>query len=289
MSEIVNVIIQGLLIGGFYAILAAGLATAFGVMRIVNLAHGDLLVFSAFVILFLIETFTSLPLLVVATVAIGLLFILGYLFQKLIVNKTMGKEILPPLLVTFGLSMIIQNGLLESFSADSRKINLGELDSLSFSLTSDIHIGILPLITFASAIVLLIALQFFIAKTRTGRLIRAASDDPATLAQFGENPKHVYALAFGLSFAICAFAALFFATTTQFNPLSGGPRLLTAFEAVVIGGVTSIWGTLAGALLLGIAQSLGAYFDPTLQNFFGHILFLLVLIFKPEGLFGRKA
>lgn len=288
MPDLINVIIQGLLIGGFYAILASGLAMAFGVMRIVNLAHGDLLVFSAFVILFLIEKFIDLPFLVVAVLAISLLFILGYFFQKFIVNKTMGKEILPPLLVTFGLSMIIQNGLLEVFSADSRKINLGEFDSFSFSLTSDLFIGLLPLSTFVCAIALLITINFFITKTRVGRLIRAASDDPETLAQFGENPKHIYALAFGISFAICAFAALFFSATTQFNPLSGGPRLLTAFEAVVIGGVSSIWGTLAGALLLGVAQSLGAYFDPTLQNFFGHILFLTVLVFKPDGLFGRK-
>lgn len=289
MTDIINVIIQGLLIGGFYAILASGLAMVFGVMKIVNLAHGDLLIFSAFILLIFMETFAHLPFWVVASFAIGLMFCIGYLFQKFVINKTMGKELLPPLLITFGLSMILQNGMLEFFSADSKKISLGEMDSLSFNLTNDIYIGVLPLITFVSAVVLLAALQAFISKTRMGRLIRAASDDPATLAQFGENPKHIYAVAFGLSLGICAIAAIFFATTTQFNPLSGAPRLLNAFEAIVIGGVSSIWGALVGALLLGIAQSVGAYIDPTLQNFFGHVLFLIVLVFKPEGLFGRKS
>ena len=289
VTDIINVIIQGLMIGGFYAILASGLAMVFGVMKVVNLAHGDLLIFSAFILLIFMETLAHLPFWVVASFAIGLMFCIGYLFQKFVINKTMGKELLPPLLITFGLSMILQNGMLEFFSADSKKISLGEMDSLSFNLTNDIYIGVLPLITFVSAIVLLATMQAFISRTRMGRLIRAASDDPATLAQFGENPKHIYAVAFGISLGICAIAAIFFATTTQFNPLSGAPRLLNAFEAIVIGGVSSIWGALAGALLLGIAQSIGAYIDPTLQNFFGHVLFLIVLVFKPEGLFGRKS
>ena len=290
MTEWIYIVLQGLMVGGLYAILAAGLSIAFGVMRVINLAHGDVVVLAAFfALLFMQQLSEMLPPAVALAAVVILMFILGYGFQRVILNRAIGPQILPPLLMTFGLSVIIQNGLLQAFTADSRKLVLGDVDQLSFKFTDDIQIGMASLMIFSLALTLYFVLHFLIQKTRIGRSLRAASDDPHTLSQVGANPLHVYAVAMGLSFAICAIAGIAYGATSQFTPLSGPPRLLIAFEAVVIGGVGSLEGTLLGALLLGIVQSIGASFDPALQHFSGHVLFLLTLIIRPNGLFSRAS
>lgn len=288
MNEWIYIVLQGLLIGGFYAILAAGLSIAFGVMRVINLAHGDVVVLAAFLALLLLQTLgDALGPVLACVISIPCMFVIGYVFQRVILNHAVGQQILPPLLITFGLSIIIQNGLLQAFTADSRKIVLGDLDASSLALTDDLQIGLLSVGIFGTALALYYALSVLINKTKIGRSLRAASDDPHTLAQVGANPLHVYAIAMGLSFAICAVAGIAYGATSQFNPLSGPPRLLIAFEAVVIGGVGSLGGTLMGALLLGVVQSIGASFDPALQHFSGHVLFLITLLMRPNGLFNR--
>lgn len=288
MNEWIYIVLQGLLIGGFYAILAAGLSIAFGVMRVINLAHGDVVVLAAFIAILLLQALGDAVSPVIAcALVVPLMFTIGYVFQRLILNNAIGPQTLPPLLITFGLAVIIQNGLLQLFTADSRKIAFGDLDASSLTVTDDLQLGVLSLGIFGSALVLYYFLNVLIRKTRIGRLLRAASDDPHTLAQMGADPLRVYAVAMGLSFAVCALAGIAYGATSQFNPLSGPPRLLIAFEAVVIGGVGSLWGTLMGALLLGVVQSIGGRFDPALQHFAGHLLFLLVLIMRPNGLFSR--
>jgi branched-chain amino acid transport system permease protein len=288
MHDWLYIVIQGVLIGGFYAILAAGLSMAFGVMRVINLAHGDVVVLGAFVALVCVQTLTgAIGVLPASLLALPLMFALGYGFQRVVLNRTVGAAVLPPLLVTFGLSVILQNALLQTFTADSRRLPVGVLDGLSVTLLPGVQVGLLQVLVFGAALALFGGLHLLVTRTATGRALRAASDDPHTLAQVGLDPKHVFAFAMGLSFAICALAALAFAATSQFTPLSGPPRLLIAFEAVVIGGVGSLLGTLLGALLLGVVQSVAATYDPALQQVAGHLLFLLVLLLRPQGLFTR--
>ncbi|WP_137154337.1 branched-chain amino acid ABC transporter permease [Rhizobium sp. FKL33] len=280
-----DTILQGILLGGLYALFAAGLSLVFGIMRLVNLAHGDLIVLAAFLILVLVSTLGLNPFLA-ALVAAPLMFGVGYLLQFHLLNRTLGKDILPPLLVTFGLSIVIQNGLLESFTADSRRISASALEQASISL-GGINAGVMPLLTFASAILVIVGLNQLIYKTALGRAFRATSDDVVTAGLMGIRPNQIFAIATGLAMVIVTIAALYLGTRANFDPTSGPARLIYAFEAVIIGGLGSLWGTLAGGVILGVAQTLGAAINPEWQILSGHIAFLLVLLFRPRGLFPR--
>jgi branched-chain amino acid transport system permease protein len=280
-----DTILQGILLGGLYALFAAGLSLVFGIMRLVNLAHGDLIVLAAFLILVLVSTLGLNPL-IAALIAAPLMFGVGYLMQFHLLNRTLGKDILPPLLVTFGLSIVIQNGLLESFTADSRRISAGALEQASISL-GGINAGVMPLLTFASAILVIVGLNQLIYKTALGRAFRATSDDVVTAGLMGIRPNQIFAIATGLAMVIVTIAALYLGTRANFDPTSGPARLIYAFEAVIIGGLGSLWGTLAGGVILGVAQTLGAAINPEWQILSGHIAFLLVLLFRPRGLFPR--
>ncbi|MDH6266162.1 branched-chain amino acid transport system permease protein [Rhizobium sp. SG_E_25_P2] len=280
-----DTILQGILLGGLYALFAAGLSLVFGIMRLVNLAHGDLIVLAAFLILVLVSTLGLNPFLA-ALIAAPLMFGAGYLLQYHLLNRTLGKDILPPLLVTFGLSIVIQNGLLESFTADSRRISAGALEQASISL-GGINAGVMPLMTFASAILVIVGLNQLIYKTALGRAFRATSDDVVTAGLMGIRPNQIFAIATGLAMVIVTIAALYLGTRANFDPTSGPARLIYAFEAVIIGGLGSLWGTLAGGVILGVAQTLGAAINPEWQILSGHIAFLLVLLFRPRGLFPR--
>jgi branched-chain amino acid transport system permease protein len=280
-----DTILQGILLGGLYALFAAGLSLVFGIMRLVNLAHGDLIVLAAFLILVLVSTLGFNPFLA-ALIAAPLMFGVGYLLQYHLLNRTLGKDMLPPLLVTFGLSIVIQNGLLESFTADSRRISAGALEQASISL-GGINAGVMPLLTFASAILVIVGLNQLIYKTALGRAFRATSDDVVTAGLMGIRPNQIFAIATGLAMVIVTIAALYLGTRANFDPTSGPARLIYAFEAVIIGGLGSLWGTLAGGVILGVAQTLGAAINPEWQILSGHIAFLLVLLFRPRGLFPR--
>lgn len=280
-----DTLLQGVLLGGLYALFAAGLSLVFGIMRLVNLAHGDLIVLAAFLILLIVSTLGLDPF-VAAVIAAPLMFGLGWLLQYHLLNRTLGKDILPPLLVTFGLSIVIQNGLLETFTADSKRVSTGALETASIQLAG-INAGLMPLLTFASAVAVIVALNQLIYRTALGRAFRATSDDVVTARLMGIRPNSIFAIATGLAMMIVTVAALYLGTRANFDPTSGPSRLIYAFEAVIIGGLGSLWGTLVGGVILGVAQTIGASINPEWQILSGHIAFLLVLLFRPRGLFPR--
>jgi branched-chain amino acid transport system permease protein len=283
--NLLDTLLQGVLLGGLYALFAAGLSLVFGIMRLVNLAHGDLIVLAAFVILVLVSALGLNPFLA-ALIAAPLMFAAGWLLQFHLLNRTLGKDMMPPLLVTFGLSIVIQNGLLESFTADSRRVSAGWLETASIPL-GPVNAGVMPVLTFASAILVIVALNQLIYRTSVGRAFRATSDDPVTAGLMGIRPQSIFALATGLAMVVVVIAALYLGTRANFDPTSGPARLIYAFEAVIIGGLGSLWGTLVGGIILGVAQTLGASINPEWQILAGHLAFLLVLLFKPRGLFPR--
>lgn len=286
MIEWLGIIVQGVLTGGLYALFAAGLSMSFGILRIVNLAHGDLVIVAAFAAL-LATDMLGLPALTSFVVVVPLMFALGYLLQRGLLNRVLGQGELPPLLTTFGLSIVLQNALLQAFSADSRKLQAGAIEVQSVDLLPGLTVGVLPLAMFVAALALLALLHLLFFRTGTGRAFRAAADDPRTLSHMGYDPRKVYALAMGTALAVCAVAAVFMAVRTQFNPLAGPARLLFAFEAVIIGGMGSLWGTLLGAVLLGVAQAIGAAVDPVLETLAGHLLFFVLLVLRPQGLIAK--
>jgi branched-chain amino acid transport system permease protein len=285
--QCVNTIIQGILVGGLYALFAAGLSLIFGVMRLVNIAHGDLIVMAAFLALVVIQA-TGLGALESLAIIVPLMALFGYLLQRGLLNLTLGKDILPPLLVTFGLSVIIQNALLETFTADSRRLNAGPIEVASFNIAG-IDIGVLPLVTFLTAVAVIGVLQFIFYRTALGRAFRATSDDAGVARMMGLNNNHIFGLAMALSLAVVAIAGVFLAVRTIFDPASGPARLIFGFEAVLIGGLGNLWGTLAGGVILGVAQAIGAQINPGWQLLAGHAVFLLVLALRPTGLFPRIA
>ncbi len=280
------IILQGVLVGGLYAMFAAGLSLIFGVMRLVNIAHGDLIVLAAYLALVVTETLGIGPL-PALVIVVPLMALIGYGLQRGILNRTLGDDLLPPLLVTFGLSIIIQNGLLALFTADSHRLQAGAVEVASLHVGGGVSIGILPLIQFAAAVAIIGGLQILFYRTALGRAFRATSDDPTVAELVGLDNRHVFALAMALSLAIVAVAGIFLAVRTNFDPAIGPARLLFGFEAVIIGGLGSMWGTLAGGVILGVAQAIGAQIDPGWQVLAGHLAFLAVLALRPEGLFPR--
>ncbi|HUP37886.1 MAG TPA: branched-chain amino acid ABC transporter permease [Candidatus Limnocylindria bacterium] len=282
----VDTVLQGLMLGGLYALFATGLSLIFGVMRVVNLAHGDLSILAAFVAVVVVETLGLNPLLALLLV-VPLMAALGFVLQVVILNRLLGRGILPPILVTFGFSIIIQNALLETFSADSRRLNPGGIETASLSLGSGLAVGWFPFITLAAAVLILVGLQLVISRTSVGRAFRATSDDHETAELMGIDNRRLYGLAMALSLGIVAVAGVFLGIRTTFAFSSGPDRLLFAFEAVIIGGLGSLWGTLVGGAVLGIAQTVGAKLSPGWGILTGHLVFLAVLLLRPQGLFTR--
>lgn len=283
----VNAIVQGVLLGGLYALFATGLSLIFGVMRVVNLAHGVLTLFGAYVALVLVDELGVNPLLAIVVV-VPLMFALGYLFQRAVVNRSLGGDVLRPLLVTFGLGIILENALLRVFSADSQGLSAGRLESARIRIVEGLSIGWLPLIILLVAVAVLIGLQLYLDHTAFGRALRATSDDPQAAQLMAIDDRHVYAVAMGLALAIAGVAGVFMGVRTTFGPLDGPVLLIFAFEAVIIGGLGSLWGTLVGGVILGVAQTLGAQLiSPSWFQLTGHLVFLAVLAIRPTGLFAR--
>jgi branched-chain amino acid transport system permease protein len=281
-----NIIIQGILVGGLYALFAAGLSLIFGVMRLVNIAHGDLIVAAAFLAWVVVQA-TGLNPLVSLVIVVPVAMAFGYALQWGILNRTLGKDILPPLLVTFGFSVILQNGLLELFTADSRKLNAGTIETASFPLLPGVAIGYLPLLQFAIAVLVIWGLQYLFYNTALGRAFRATSDDAETALLMGLDQRKVYAWAMALCMGVVAIAGVFLGVRSNFDPFMGPGRLIFGFEAVIIGGLGNLWGTLVGGIILGVSQAIGAQINPGWQVLAGHLVFLLVLAFRPKGLFPR--
>lgn len=282
---LIDTLAQGLLLGGLYALFAAGLSLVFGIMRLVNLAHGDLIILAAYLIL-TVATVTGLHPFIAVLIAAPLMFAVGWLLQTHLLNRVLGADILPPLLVTFGLSVVIQNGLLSTFTADSQKLTAGSIEAQSVDL-GIVTLGVMPVLTFASAVAVVFALNQLFYRTALGRAFRATSDDAVTAQLMGIQPKRIFAIATGIALVVATIAALFLGTRANFDPSIGPARLLYAFEAVIIGGLGSLWGTLAGGIVIGMAQAVGASINPEWQILSGHIAFVLVLLIRPRGLFPR--
>jgi branched-chain amino acid transport system permease protein len=282
----VNVAVQGILLGGLYALFAIGLALVFGVMRLVNLAHGDLGILAAFIALGFVRSGVGLP--ASAVLSVIIMFAVGYVLQRGLLNFTLGTDDTRPIVVTFGLAIIIQNALLLKFSADEQGLNGGSLETASIHISNRLAIGWYPLLVFVLAVVIIAALQTFLNGTKMGRAFRATSDDREAAELMGMNNRHVYALAMAVSLGTVAIGGLALAVRTSFDPTSGPFNLIFAFEAVIMGGMGSIWGTLLGGVLLGAAQTLGAQaFGSGWGILCGHAVFLIVLALKPSGFFAK--
>ena len=282
----VNIILQGVLLGGLYAMFAAGLSLIFGVMRLVNIAHGDLIVLAAYLSLMVTEALGVGPL-TSLIIVVPLMAVIGYALQRGVLNQTLGEDLLPPLLVTSGLSIIIQNGLLELFTADSRRLQAGAIEVASFQIVNGVSVGLLPLLQFVIAVAVIAVMQIVFYRTALGRAFRATSDDQDVAQLMGLDNRHVFGLAMALSLAVVAIAGVFLAIRTNYDPAIGPARLIFGFEAVIIGGLGSLWGTLAGGIILGVAQAIGAQLDPGWQLLAGHVAFLVILAVKPDGLFPK--
>ena len=281
-----DILLQGVLLGGLYALFAAGLSLSFGIMRLVNLAHGDFIVLAAYLALVVADGLHLAPLPAIPLVA-AVMALAGYALQRGLLNRVLGEDIMPPLLVTFGLSVIIQNLLLEIFSADTRSLDGGRLLTSSLQLSGGLAIGWFPLLTLVTAVAVIAGLQQLIARTRLGIALRAASDDPATAELMGIDKRHIYGVAMAIAMGVVTVAGALLAMRTTFDPSIGPSRLIFAFEAVIIGGMGSLWGTLAGGMILGVAQSIGFSLSPGLGLLGGHLAFLAVLLARPQGLLPR--
>jgi len=282
----IETLIQGLLLGGLYTLFALGLSLMFGVMRLTNVAQGDFIILAAFAAIAGVSLTGSAPLWVVLAV-LPIAFCAGYLLQRHVLNRTLGKDPLPSLVVTFGLSIVIQNLLLELFSADPRSIEIGPLATQSLQLGDSLALGVLPLVVLAVALAATAAMQWMFARTPLGRTFRAVSDDREIAELMGLKANQVYALATGIAFVLIAIAGALQGMRTTVSPSDGPLLLLFVFEAVIIGGMGSFWGTLAGAMILGLAQQIGFRLDPGWGIWFGHLVFLAVLVLRPQGLFPK--
>ncbi len=282
-----DTIIEGVLLGGVYALFALGLSLIFGIMRLVNLAHGDLILLAAYLVLS-VTTVLGVPLAAAALMIVVVMFAAGFALQRLVLERVLGDDILPPLLVTFGLSIVIQNGLLLGYGADSRRLQAGAFESSSVTLAPGLSIGLAPLAALLTAVAAVALLQLIFYRTSLGRAFRATADSPPIAQLMGINERNVYAIAVGLSVAVSVIAAITFGIRANFDPSIGPARLLYAFEAVIIGGLGSLWGTLAGGIVLGLAQTIGARINPEWQILAGHLTFLAVLMVRPRGLFPSR-
>jgi len=285
----VNAIIQGVLVGGLYALFACGLSLMFGVMKVVNLAHGDLAVVAGYVAIGVI-TVTHIPVLWSFVIVVPLMALLGYVLQRTILQGALDRSVLATLMVTFGLSVVIENGLLQFFTANTRGIGTGlALVTGSFSI-GQIQIGYLPVAIFVIAVVVLLGLQYFLSATRYGRLIRAVADDKEAAQLAGADYRHVFGIAAAVAFGTVALGGIAYGMYAQLAPTTGTDTiLLFAFAAVVIGGLGSLWGTLLGGVVLGVAQQIGAQISISDETLAGFIVFLAVLALRPQGLISRGA
>ena len=286
----VNAVIQGILTGGLYALFACGLSLMFGVMKVVNLAHGDLATVAGYVGVGIIAA-THVPFLGSVPIVVAIMAVLGYVLQRSMIQLAISRGALTTLIVTFGLSIVIENGLLQFFTANTRGIGVGSsLISASFSIGSQIQIAWLDVVIFALAVVVLLGLQYFLSTSKYGRLIRAVADDREAAQLSGADYRHVFGIAAALAFGTVALAGVAYGMTTVITPTTGTDTiLLFAFAAVVIGGLGSLWGTLIGGIVLGVAQQIGAQINISYELLAGYLVFLAVLVIRPQGLIARRA
>jgi len=287
--EWLNAIIQGILLGGLYALFAVGLSLVFGTMRLVNLAHGDLTVLPAYIGLIIVGTGVHRfnPLYVIPIVMV-IMFIFGYALQRGLLNFVVQKGEVQGVIVTFGLSIVIMNALQEAFTPNSQRLQVGSLNSASITISDQLAIGWLPIIIFILAVVVIAVLQLYMGRTMMGRAFRAVSDDQEAARLMGVNTKHVWGVAMGVALLIATIGGVMYGIRTTFHPMLGADRLIFAFEAVIIGGMGSSWGTLLGGVILGVAQLLGSFaFGPAWSILCGHVVFVIILALRPQGFLAK--
>jgi branched-chain amino acid transport system permease protein len=283
----INAIIQGLLLGGLYAMFSCGLSLMFGVMRFVNLAHGDFAVLAAYVAYVLVEHAGGTPLWTFAVV-IPAAVVVGFLLQRLLLDRALTGSALSPLLVTFGLSVLIENVLQQSFGANNESLFAGSLSYESWKINNSIYLGRLQVIVFVLAVGLIAGLQLFLSRSRPGRMMRATADNRRAAALSGVNERRVRATATAIALATVAIGGLFLAMRTSFTPTSGSNDLIFAFESVIIGGLGNLWGTLLGGLILGVSQTIGSQINPADGILAGHLVFLAILAYRPQGIIASR-
>ncbi len=286
----VNAVIQGLLTGGLYALFACGLSLMFGVMKVVNLAHGDLAVVGGYLAVGII-TVTHIPVLWSFVIVVPVMAVVGYGLQRTLIQSALNRGILTTLIVTLGLSMVIENALLQFFSANTRGIGAGmTIVTGSFRLGSQIELPYLLLLIFAVAVAVLLGLQYFLSRSSYGRLIRAVADDKEAAQLSGADYRHVFGIAAALALGSVALGGIAYGMYSVLDPTAGTDTiLLFAFAAVVIGGLGSLWGTLLGGVVLGIAQQIGAQINISDELLAGFLVFLAILVLRPQGLITRRA
>jgi branched-chain amino acid transport system permease protein len=286
----VNAIVQGVLTGGLYALFACGLSLMFGVMKVVNLAHGDLAVVAGYVGVGVI-TVTNIPVLWSFLIVVPVMAVIGYFLQRTLIQSALNRGVLTTLIVTLGLSMVIENALLQFFTANSRGIGAGmTLVTGSFSLGSQVELPYLLLVIFAVAVAVLLGLQWFLSRSSYGRLVRAVADDQEAAQLSGADYRHVFGIAAALALGTVALGGMGYSMYSTLDPTAGTDTiLLFAFVAVVIGGLGSLWGTLLGGIVLGVAQQIGAQINISDELLAGYLVFLLVLVLRPQGLVSRRA
>jgi branched-chain amino acid transport system permease protein len=283
----VNDIIQGILLGGLYALFAAGLALVFGVMKLVNLAHGDFSIMAAYLALMFVGLLKINPFYTLVIVMV-IMAVFGYVIQRGLFNFAMDAGPMQAILATFGIAIIIQNLLLEGFTANSKGLDAGRIENAVITFSKQVAIGWFPLITLLASIVVLVALQLFLGRTRMGRAFRATADNQRAAQLMGIDNRHLYGMAMAVALAIVAIGGVFIGIRTTFSPAAGPLRLIFAYEAVIIGGLGSLWGTLVGGIVLGIAQVLGDHLHQGWGILIGHLVFLAILALRPEGLFAKQ-
>jgi len=280
-----DALIQGVLLGGMYAQYALGMALMFGVMRIVNIAHGDLVVLLALIGISASVAFGVGPFPLVLLL-VPLAAVIGWSLQKFVLNKVVSADSLPSLIATFGVSIALQNLMLEIWSADTRSMSGGGIEAASVDI-GGIYIGLLPVMILIAATLLTLGLDLTMRRTRFGRALRAAAADTEAAAMTGVNPRVVYAYATAIAVGILGLSGVFFALRATVSPADGPAQLIYAFEAVIIGGMGSIWGGFVGSMVLGIAQAIGFRIDPGFGTLAGHLVFLTVLATRPQGLMSK--
>ncbi|MCX5495610.1 branched-chain amino acid ABC transporter permease [Kaistia dalseonensis] len=277
-------IANGIFLGGLYALIGLGLGFAFGVMRVVNVAQGDFIVAAAFIGLYLAPWVPINPILVIVPVAV-IAFLIGIALQRLLINRVLGHDQIPQILLTFGVAIVLRNAMVAGFGANSQSIDVGAMRFLGFNLLG-IRLGVLPAVILVIALLLFAALHLWLHRSRLGRLIRATADDYQVVQLQGVSYRRVFAIAMGIAMALSAVAGVLLAMRGSFTPYSGADRLLIAFEVVVIGGLGSFWGMFFGGMLLGITQLVALKLDPASGLMYGHIVFFIILILSPNGLAG---
>ena len=280
-------LINGILLGGLYSVIGIGLSMIFGIMRQVNLAHGELMILSSYLGLVFLQLLGLHPLLTLFLV-LPATFILGYLIQTFLFNRVLEKGMEPFLMISFGLSIILQNVLLLTFTPDARSLKT-DLVIQSVDVYGLFHVPVIYLIDFTGSLLVIGLLHLFMKRTYLGWAIRASADDLSASKLMGIHTRRIYAMAMGIATATAAISGVLVGMTFTFYPHSGTQYLIIAFGVVIIGGMGSLLGTFLGGLILGIAQLVGAQLlGPGFQLLGGYLILLIVLTIRPQGILGRK-